>query len=748
MRNLLAAVATAIAAALAFACPAAAVVVDCAGLQAALAGATDGTTVTLAAGQFCPGEYQPAEVDITIEGELAGGVPAAGFEPAGATDERSLFVDSHGATTTIRNLIFRGGDVGDGGLFVIGDAGTLNLSGLVFEDVRQAGSGGGLLVTLDGDVTLADSTFIANDAGMSGGGARIDARTASITGSSFAGNAAGQHGGGLALTTEAHRDVVTRAVPADRDGILLGNTFSGNIAGAPATRVPAAPTENSGRGGGLFLGKSGDSIDNGSPGDADGVPPVIEVSGGVFEFNEVAAGRRVRSGGGAEISGVASILDSVRVVSNVVRGDQESDVILGGTGGGVALDGLNRGASLFLRNSAVAANEVGAGGSGGGLFMRCGDCGASMRLVHATVAGNRTGSGGSGSGIAGGGFDSLEVVNSIVFGNTVPGFDDTDIEGLEDVTVVNSDVCRFAGSDGNVCADPKLADPAGTGDVHQTATSPTIDAAPAPSGNDGVGDDLDGDARPTLVSGRAGTPYDMGADEWVQADSAITLTAEPDPVKSGEPYTLKATVTNGGPSPARAVRVVFGLGGATLVSATPGQGSCSGNVTCDLGEIPAGGSATVTLVLKAFAPQGRRADVTVTHTATVSSATPDPALANNSASRAVTVQGGAGPVVTPPPASGEAPAVTTRRCGSRRFFRIRVRKRRDPVVSAVIRVDGKRVAVRRRRGRLVASVDLLFKPRRRIVVTIRAVTRSGRRLSGRRVYHPCVPKRPGGVPEL
>ncbi len=746
--------ATAVVACLTMTSAAGAVVVDCQGLQAALGSATAGSTVTLAAGEFCPGEYQPAEVDITIEGELVGGAPAAGFQPGGATDGRSLFVDSHSATTTIRNLVFRGGDAGDGGLFVNGDGGSLILRGLVFDGVRASDSGGGLRVFLDGDVTLADSTFTGNESPLSGGGARIDARTALVSGSTFTGNEAGRHGGGLALTVQTHRDQQTAVAPGT-DAELAGNEFTGNVAGA-ATATTA-------RGGGLIAGKSGDGFDDAanSGEDAGGARPVLRLTGDRFQGNTVAAQPRTRTGAGVELYGVDATLDTERIVGNEVLGAAQPDVRNGGRGGGISLNGGDfRGAELLLRNSAVAANGVGAGGSGGGLRTSCLDCGTVARVVHSTISGNRTGAGGDGSGIHGTGFGSLSIVNSIVFGNVVSGREGTDVEGLEGWTAVNSDVCDVPQTDvdlfgaadenGNICEDPLLADAAGTGDVHQTAASPTIDAAPAPPPGDRVSADIDGDARPMLLTGRSGTPYDMGADERATADYGVTLAATPDPVKSGEPYTLVAKVTNAGPSAARGVMLALGLGGATLVSATPEHGSCGGSVTCELGDVAAGSSRSVTLVLKASAPAGR-ADVKITHTATVASTTPDPTAGDHSASRTVTVQGPgpAATVVPPPAAGGAAPAAIARTaCGSRRFFTIRVRRRRDPVVSATIRLDGKRVNVRRRRGRLVATIDMLFQPKRTVTVTIRGRTRSGRRVSGKRVYHPCEGKRPHTIPDL
>jgi hypothetical protein len=85
-------------------------------------------------------------------------------------------------------------------------------------------------------------------------------------------------------------------------------------------------------------------------------------------------------------------------------------------------------------------------------------------------------------------------------------------------------------------------------------------------------------------------------------------------------------------------------------------------------------------------------------------------------------------------------------CKSRRSFRIRIREYRNQKLrSALISVNGRRlIAVRGRRLR--APVKLKGLPRGRIVVRIRAVTTTGKRVSGKRVYHPCTPKRPTSIP--
>ena len=80
-----------------------------------------------------------------------------------------------------------------------------------------------------------------------------------------------------------------------------------------------------------------------------------------------------------------------------------------------------------------------------------------------------------------------------------------------------------------------------------------------------------------------------------------------------------------------------------------------------------------------------------------------------------------------------------RRCTSRRAFPVRVRRgsRRDPVVRARVTLEGERLKVRRRRGRLVAFVDLRGRVAGRFTVRIVARTRSGRVLRDRRAYRTC-----------
>ena len=85
---------------------------------------------------------------------------------------------------------------------------------------------------------------------------------------------------------------------------------------------------------------------------------------------------------------------------------------------------------------------------------------------------------------------------------------------------------------------------------------------------------------------------------------------------------------------------------------------------------------------------------------------------------------------------------TSRRCLSRRRFEIRVKRGRGNarLRSAKVWVEGKRVRVRRRGGRLRAVVDLRGQRKQRIKVRIVARTRSGKVLRDKRVYRTCTTK--------
>ncbi|HLA77452.1 MAG TPA: DUF11 domain-containing protein, partial [Vicinamibacteria bacterium] len=165
------------------------------------------------------------------------------------------------------------------------------------------------------------------------------------------------------------------------------------------------------------------------------------------------------------------------------------------------------------------------------------------------------------------------------------------------------------------------------------------------STNNNSGTDVTGfgSTEPATAAATTMSETFSGNSDWAQigvavkpapADLAITKTDSVDPIAVSQNTTYTITVTNNGPGGATNVAMTDPLpAGMGYVSATPSQGSCSGTstVTCDLGTIASGGSATVSIVVTGA--------VTGTHsnTATVAATETDPNSANNSATETTTV---------------------------------------------------------------------------------------------------------------
>ena len=117
-------------------------------------------------------------------------------------------------------------------------------------------------------------------------------------------------------------------------------------------------------------------------------------------------------------------------------------------------------------------------------------------------------------------------------------------------------------------------------------------------------------------------------------DLAITKVDSADPSRVGRDLTYTLTVTNNGPNPATGVTVTDTLpNGLSASSSSASQGSCSGTttVTCSIGDLASGASATVSIVVRPSSPGS------ITNTASVSGSQPDPNSANNSATQETTI---------------------------------------------------------------------------------------------------------------
>jgi uncharacterized repeat protein (TIGR01451 family) len=147
---------------------------------------------------------------------------------------------------------------------------------------------------------------------------------------------------------------------------------------------------------------------------------------------------------------------------------------------------------------------------------------------------------------------------------------------------------------------------------------------------------IDGNAfaAPQLVS--------LSGNGTAQSDVAVGLGASATRVKNRGNLTYTITANNAGPTPAPFVVVTDTLPtGVTFGSVKTTQGSCqtpgqgiTGTVSCNLGTINNGATATVTLVVSV-----NTAGTNVVNTASIAAAAPDPNLGNNSVTVATPVFG-------------------------------------------------------------------------------------------------------------
>ena len=166
------------------------------------------------------------------------------------------------------------------------------------------------------------------------------------------------------------------------------------------------------------------------------------------------------------------------------------------------------------------------------------------------------------------------------------------------------------------------------GGVSSNATLTALLSSTTPSAGQTLSEDT------PVGSSPPGYELALSATLAQSADLSVTKTASVSSVDVGGQITYTIKAASAGPSTATSTTVSDPLPAqVSLVSATSSVGSCSGTTTvsCSLGTLATGASATVTIVVNANTAG------TATNTATISSAVKDSNPANNTATATTTI---------------------------------------------------------------------------------------------------------------
>jgi hypothetical protein len=363
----------------------------------------------------------------------------------------------------------------------------------------------------------------------------------------------GVHGGGLFL----HSQPTTCAFPSSSEATLTDSTFTNDLA------------DPSGGGAMIELGC------------LNAVTPTASVTGNAFSNDHVTDTMSGADGGGLYVDGNLLTI-SLTQQDNIFESDSVTGAAADLAGGGEYAVGANitsvgdqfindslsgpsnnntwswgAGLALFTQLTActpvtsqftdlvAAGNSIGAPTdsatgadvAGGGIYADgiCPKTGYNLTLVDSTVSGNMVTGTGAVAGVSGQTNDALTLQNTIVDGDSggaeLGGFGAT--TGAS-VTATDSDVCAvgstsvaFAGT-GNICAAPALAG-AGTGDAHETAASPTIDAGSSALVPAGVSTDVYGNPRIVPRVGGGTALVDIGAAELPSTAPPVTTPVNTSP---------------------------------------------------------------------------------------------------------------------------------------------------------------------------------------------------------------------------
>lgn len=449
-------------------------------------------------------------------------------------DGGAIYADTN-SRLSVDNTVFTGDTSAYGGAIEDASSNPAAIANTAFDRESASSGGGDIYFSGSGALTVSNSNFM-NTVGDGGGGAIYAAGggQVAISGSQFTGDSS-SYGG---------------AIFSSGSISLSGDDFTDD----------AATGSSAGTGGGaLYMDGSGSTqtlVEDQFSGDSASVyGGAIYTGDGTLAIAQSSiVGSESEYGAAAYLGGVSALFEDDTIAQN--------SAILGG-----ALY-LSAPAPLTLVNDTLDANTATQGGGGGIFGAAAASAGSGAGIVNTIIADNVGGD--CDAGLAGSlvtGFD-LDSDASCFGGLTAPGLQ----PGVQ----------------------PELSPPANNGGqvltMLELADSPTI----------GTGDSAYCPAADARSVERNPASCDLGAYQAISTGLSASNTAPVSAPADGT-FVITLTATNTGPGIASNLIVSDQLPAATTLSgAQPSAGTCSvsgtpAKLTCDLGTVAGGASASVSL---------------------------------------------------------------------------------------------------------------------------------------------------------